>query len=88
MLAVDFELHPGDLGATVIVLASAPEAALDRAFQLFPEYLRDGRHGHTREIECAAIDWKSGLASVVERKMRNHKPRRRADAGRVKEAHR
>jgi len=46
MFAVDFELHPGGQRATVIVLAAAPEAALERTFQFFPEFLRDGRQGH------------------------------------------
>ena len=57
MFAVDFEVHPGDLGATIIVLAATPEAALERAFQLFPEYLRDGCQGHVHEIEGAVINW-------------------------------
>lgn len=74
MFAVDFEVHPGDLGATVIVLASAPEAALERAFQLFPEYLREGRHGHVREIECAVIDWQTSRAQVIEREVREPEP--------------
>jgi hypothetical protein len=66
IFTVDFEVHPGDLGATVIVLAATPEAALERAFQLCLEYLRDGRQGHVREIECAVIDWERDRASVVE----------------------
>lgn len=86
MCAVDFEVHPGGRRVTVIVSATGPEAALERAFQLCPEYLHDGRQGHVREIECAVIDWERDRASVVERKMRNRKPRRMADAGRVKEA--
>jgi hypothetical protein len=35
MYSVDFENRPGDLGATAVVLADAPEAALERAFKLF-----------------------------------------------------
>jgi hypothetical protein len=54
MYAVDFELRPGGQRATVIMLAAAPEAALERAFQVFLEYLRNGRQGHVREIECAS----------------------------------
>jgi hypothetical protein len=36
MYSVDFERHPGNLGGTAIVLADAPEAALEKAFNLFP----------------------------------------------------
>ena len=88
MFAVDFELHPGGRRVTVIVLATGPEVALERAFQFFPEYLRDGRQGHVHEIECAVIDWKSGQASVMKRKMRNRKLQQMAGTGRVKEAQR
>jgi hypothetical protein len=41
MFVVDLELRPGGLDVTVIVLAAAPEAAVERAFQLVPEYLRE-----------------------------------------------
>ena len=34
MFAVDFALHPGGRRATVIVLADAPEAALEKASKL------------------------------------------------------
>jgi hypothetical protein len=36
MYSVDFENRPGDLGGTTVVLANAPEAALEKAFNLFP----------------------------------------------------
>ena len=36
MYSVDFENRPGDLGVTAIVFADAPEAALEKAFNLFP----------------------------------------------------
>jgi hypothetical protein len=36
MHSVDFERHWGDLWATAVVLADAPEAALEKAFNLFP----------------------------------------------------
>jgi hypothetical protein len=88
MFAVDFELRPADLGATAVVLAATLEAALERAFQLFPEYLRDGCQGHVHEIEGAVINWETGRALVMKRKMGNRKPRRMADAARVKEAQR
>jgi hypothetical protein len=74
MFAVDFELHPGDPGATVIVSAAAPLCAVEKAFQLFPEYLSEGRQGRVREIECVVIDWERDRASVVERKMQKPKP--------------
>ena len=74
MFAVDFEVHPGDLGATVIVSAVAPKAAAERAFQLFPDYLREGRQGHVREIECAVIDWETSQASVVVPRTSKPKP--------------
>ena len=35
MYSVDFEKRPGDLGTTAIVLADAPEAALEKASKLF-----------------------------------------------------
>lgn len=51
MFAVDFERNPGNLGATAIVLADAPEVALEKPFKLFPEYHRVSRGGHVFEIE-------------------------------------
>jgi hypothetical protein len=36
MCSVNFENHPGDLGTSAIVLADAPEAAPEEAFNLFP----------------------------------------------------
>jgi hypothetical protein len=36
MYSVDFENRPGDLGVTTVVLADAPEAALEKALNLFP----------------------------------------------------
>jgi hypothetical protein len=36
MCSVDFENCPGDLGTTAVVLADAPETALEKAFNLFP----------------------------------------------------
>jgi hypothetical protein len=36
MYSVDFENRPGDLGTTAVVLADAPGAALEKAFNLFP----------------------------------------------------
>jgi hypothetical protein len=36
MYSVDFENRPGDLGGAAIVLADAPEAALEKASKLFP----------------------------------------------------
>jgi hypothetical protein len=36
MFAVDFALHPGGRRATAVVLAEAPEAALEKASKLFP----------------------------------------------------
>jgi hypothetical protein len=35
MYSSDFENRPGDLGLTAVVLADAPEAALEKAFKLF-----------------------------------------------------
>jgi hypothetical protein len=37
MYSVDFENHPSDLGITAIVLADAPEAALEKVCKLFRE---------------------------------------------------
>jgi hypothetical protein len=34
--SVDFENRPGDWGVTAVVLADVPEAALEKAFNLFP----------------------------------------------------
>jgi hypothetical protein len=36
MYSVDFERNPGDVGSTAIVLADAPGAAPEKAFNLFP----------------------------------------------------
>ena len=36
MYSINFEKHPGDLGITAIVLADTPEAALEKACNLFP----------------------------------------------------
>ena len=70
MYAVNFEKHPGDLGLTAIVLADAPGAALEKIFNLFPEYLRVGRRGHVFEIDYAEIDWDTGRSFVLQVKKR------------------
>jgi len=72
--AVDSELPSGAPGATLIVPATAPLFAVERAFQLFPEYLREGRQGRVREIECAVIDWETSQAQVIEREVRKPEP--------------
>ena len=80
MFAVDFELRPGELGTTVIVSAVAPEVAVERAFQLFPEYLREGCRGQVHEVEYAEIEWRTGRAFVIKRQWQ--KPgRQRATEG-------
>ena len=66
MFAVDFKRRPGDLGTTAIVLADSPEAALEKAFNMFPEFLREGRPGHVFEIEYAEIDWDTGQNFVIQ----------------------
>ena len=70
MFAVDFELYPGDLRTTAIVLADAPEAVIEKAFQ-FPEYLREGCQGHIHEIKSAAIEWEKSRVPVFKREMGN-----------------
>jgi hypothetical protein len=70
MHSVDFENRPGDLGTTAIVLADAPEAALEKAFNLFPEYRRVSRRGHVFEVEYCEIDWETGRAFVIQREKR------------------
>ena len=74
MYAVDFELYPGGLGTTVVVSAAAPLSAVERSFQLFPEYLREGRQGRVREVECAVVDWETSRAQVIERGVRKPEP--------------
>jgi len=64
--AADFKRRPGDLGTTAIVLADSPEAALEKAFNTFPEYRRAGRPGHVFEIEYAEIDWDTGQNFVIQ----------------------
>jgi len=68
VFAVDFERHPGDLGATAIVLADAREAALEKVFKLFPEYRRVSRRGHVFEADFVEVDWETGRALVIQRK--------------------
>jgi hypothetical protein len=70
MFAVDFKRRPGDLGTTAIVLADSPEAALEKASNMFPEYRRAGRPGHVFEIEYAEIDWDTGRDFVIQVKKR------------------
>jgi hypothetical protein len=70
MFAVDFKRRPGDLGTTAIVLADAPEAALEKAFNMFPEYRRAGRPGHAFEIEYVEIDWDAGRNFVIQARIR------------------
>jgi len=70
MFAVDFKNHPGDLGTTAIVLADAPEAALEKAFNMFPEYRRASRPGQVFEIDYAEIDWDTGRNFVIQVKKR------------------
>ncbi len=68
--AVDFKRRPGDLGTTAIVLADVPEAALEKASSVFPEYRRASRPGHAFEIEYAEIDWDTGQNFVIQVKKR------------------
>ena len=70
IFAVDFALHPCGRRATAIVLADDPEAALEKIFNLFPEYLRVGRRGHVFEIDNAEIDWDTGRDFVLQVKKR------------------
>ena len=70
MYSVDFECLPADLGVTAIVLADAPAAALEKVFNLFPEYRRASRRGHVCEAEYAEIDWDTGRAFVIHVKKR------------------
>jgi hypothetical protein len=70
MFAVDFKRLPGDLGTTAIVLADAPEDALEKAFSMFPEYRQASRPGHVFEIEYAEIDWDTGRDFVIQVKKR------------------
>jgi len=70
MYSVDFENRPGDLGVSVVILADAPEAALEKVFSLFPEYQRASRRGHVCEAEYAEIDWETGRAFAVRWKRR------------------
>jgi hypothetical protein len=66
MFAVGFKRRPGGLGTTAIVLADAPGAALEKAFNMFPKYRRAGRPGHGFEIEYAEIDWDTGRNFVIQ----------------------
>ena len=70
MFAAEFERHPGDLGATAIVLADAPEARLEKVFSLFPEYRRVSRREHVFEVEYAEIDWETNRAFLIQVKKR------------------
>jgi hypothetical protein len=70
MYAVDFKNRPGDLGTTAIVLADAPEAAQEKAFDMFPECRRAGRPGRVFEIEYAEIDWDTGRNFVIQARKR------------------
>ena len=67
MYSVDFENRPGDLGVTAIVLADAPEAALEKVCKLFREYRRVSCRDHVFEVEYAEIDWETGRAFVIQR---------------------
>jgi hypothetical protein len=80
MFAAEFECHPGDLGVTAIVLADAPEAALGKVFNLFPEYRRVSRRGHVFDVEYAGIDWKTGRAFVIQVRKRPPKLQGLGDA--------
>ena len=70
MYSGGFENRPGDLGTTAIVVADAPEAAVEKAFNLFPEYRRVSRRGHVFEVEYAEVDWDTGRAFVIQVKKR------------------
>jgi hypothetical protein len=70
MFEVDFERRPGDLGARSIVMAVAPQAALETACGLFPEHLRAGQQPFVREIDHVEIDWETGRAFVIQRERR------------------
>jgi hypothetical protein len=66
IFAVNFEPHPSYLGATDIALTLAPESDAEKAFQLLPEYIREGRRGQIHEIESSEIDWGPDLGQIAE----------------------
>jgi len=70
MYAVGFKRRPGDLGTTAIVPAYSPAAALEKPVDMFPEYRRAGRPGHTFEIEYAEIYWDTGQDFVIQARKR------------------
>jgi len=66
IFAVNFEPHPSYLGAIDIALTLAPESDAEKAFQLFPEYIREGRRSQIHEIEYSEIDWGLGRSQTAE----------------------
>ena len=66
LFAVNFEPHPSYFCATDIALTLAPESDAEKALQLAPEYIREGRRGQIHEIEYSEIDWGQGLGQTAE----------------------
>ena len=66
MYAVNFEKRPGDLGVTAIVLADAPETALEKVSIMSRRYMRVTRQATVFEIKHAAIDWETGRNCMIQ----------------------
>jgi hypothetical protein len=66
MFAINFEPHSSYLPADDIVLTLAPESDVKKAFQLFPEYIREGRRGPIHVIEYSENDGEPGLDQTAE----------------------
>ena len=65
--AIDFELRPGDLSATVIVSALVRKAAVESALQLFPDFVGEGCHGQVHEVEYDEVERSAGRALAIQR---------------------
>lgn len=63
--------HPGDLGASVVVLAATPVEARAELVKLYPEYLRGGKLAACiREVKHIHCDWDAGRVFIVKRRLR------------------
>jgi hypothetical protein len=75
MYVVDFDRGVGDLGVSVVVLATDRLSAVEEASKLFPEHRRLCERGHVYAVKYAEVDWQSGQVFIVRRRLRIRLPK-------------
>jgi hypothetical protein len=67
---VEFERHPGDLGASLILRAECEVVARLQAWRRFPEYKRIASRTRVSALDYAEVDWQTGRVLIMKRKKR------------------